>query len=201
MCICVSIGSFRIYLLLTVVCFIFDLLINLICLQKGELRCLLPRSLLNHGFFETCDQQKQTNDQCTASQVCNYSWCGQRKKPSYINKLVFPEDFVTSLRTIAMREEELYHVSSLLEEVMASPCQSLSLNRVFYAIQVTLVFNCICPWLFLSINYLNFKKRTNSVTIFVYKDMHDQFSLSSCIVSTRSCTLGLLRAYNQKVNV
>lgn len=88
--------------------------------QKGELRCLLPRSLLNHGFFKTCDQQKQTDDKCTASQVCNYSWCGQRKKPSYINKLVFPEDFLTSLRTIAMREEELYRVSSLLEELVGS---------------------------------------------------------------------------------
>lgn len=37
--------------------------------------------------------------------------------PSYISKLVFPEQFLTALRTITMKEKELYQVSSLLEEV------------------------------------------------------------------------------------
>ncbi|KAL5166988.1 Ribulose-1,5 bisphosphate carboxylase/oxygenase large subunit N-methyltransferase, chloroplastic [Glycine soja] len=41
----------------------------------------------------------------------------QRKMPSYVNKLVFPEKFMTTLRTIAMQEDELFKVSSMLEEL------------------------------------------------------------------------------------
>lgn len=100
--------------------FLFGSPIDLMCSQKSEMRCLLPRSLLDQGFFPKCPPPKESNDKCTASQVCNYSWSGQRKMPSYVNNLVFPEDFLTSLRTIAMREDELYHVSSLLEEVRIS---------------------------------------------------------------------------------
>ncbi|KAM7472148.1 hypothetical protein LguiA_010331 [Lonicera macranthoides] len=92
--------------------------IQLLEAQKSEMRCLLPRSLLDHGFFPKCPPPKESNDKCTSSQVCNYSWSGQRKTPSYVNNLVFPEDFLTSLRTIAMREDELYRVSSLLEELV-----------------------------------------------------------------------------------
>ncbi|KAL6965094.1 hypothetical protein U1Q18_036150 [Sarracenia purpurea var. burkii] len=84
--------------------------------QKAELRCLLPRSLLDHGFFPAGSQQKESINRCTVGQICNYSWCGQRKMPSYLNKLVFPEDFLTALRTIAMQEDELCRVSSLLQE-------------------------------------------------------------------------------------
>ncbi|VFQ85978.1 unnamed protein product [Cuscuta campestris] len=50
----------------------------------------------------------------------NYSWSGERKIPSYLNRLVFPEEFMTALRTIAMKEDELYKVTSLLSE-LASP--------------------------------------------------------------------------------
>lgn len=86
-------------------------------LQKGELRCLLPRSLLNNGFFPESTFPGGTNHKDTGSRGFNYSWSGHRKMPSYINKLVFPEQFLTALRTITMKESEVYQVSSLLEEV------------------------------------------------------------------------------------
>ncbi|KAL7238765.1 hypothetical protein ACSBR2_004794 [Camellia fascicularis] len=94
--------------------------VQLLEAQKAELRCLLPRSLLDHGFFPPSTPQKESNDKCTVDRFCNYSWCGQRKMPSYVKKLVFPEDFLTALRTIAMQEDEIYQVSSLLQELVGS---------------------------------------------------------------------------------
>lgn len=88
--------------------------------QKAELKCLLPRGLLDHGFFPAGTPQKESNDKGNAGPVSNYSWCGQRKMPSYLTRLVFPEDFLTALRTIAMQEDELYQVSSLLQELVGS---------------------------------------------------------------------------------
>ncbi|XP_059456811.1 uncharacterized protein LOC132186772 isoform X2 [Corylus avellana] len=87
--------------------------------QKAELRCLLPRSLLDHGFFSECTAKSKGNDKCEG-RVCNYSWSGQRKTPSYLNKLVFPEKFLTALRTIALKEDELFQVQSMLEELVGS---------------------------------------------------------------------------------
>ncbi|KAK4411345.1 hypothetical protein Sango_0207500 [Sesamum angolense] len=89
-------------------------------LMKGELRCLLPRSLLKSGFFPESTLPGRTSNEDSGSQAFNYSWSGQRKAPSYINKLVFPEEFLTALRTITMKENELYKVSSLLEELVGS---------------------------------------------------------------------------------
>lgn len=84
-------------------------------LQKAELRCLLPKSLLDHGFFgEKC----QDSTKSVAGQTYDYSWSGERKVPSYLNKLVFPQEFLVALRTIAMQEHELRQVTSLLGEVM-----------------------------------------------------------------------------------
>ncbi|KAF5946352.1 hypothetical protein HYC85_016580 [Camellia sinensis] len=94
--------------------------VQLLEAQKAELRCLLPRSLLDHGFFPPSTPQKESNDKCTVDRFCNYSWCGQRKMPSYVKKLVFPEDFLTALRTIAMQEDEICQVSSLLQELVGS---------------------------------------------------------------------------------
>ncbi|CDP08898.1 unnamed protein product [Coffea canephora] len=88
--------------------------------QKAEWRCLLPRSLLNHGFFPPHTPQGENNEKHLRSQVCSHSWSGQRKSPSYVNTLVFPEDFLTALRTIAMKENELYQVISLLEELVGA---------------------------------------------------------------------------------
>lgn len=85
--------------------------------QKAELRCLLPRSLLDHGFFTVDIPKDEGNDDCKHDKGCSYSWSGERKMPSYLNKLVFPEKFLSALRTIAMKEDELFQVSSLLEEV------------------------------------------------------------------------------------
>ncbi|KAM3322865.1 actin-histidine N-methyltransferase [Capsicum chacoense] len=88
--------------------------------QKAELRCLLPRSLLNRGFFPPSNSSVEGKDKSVSSQVSNYSWSGQRRTPSYLHKLVFPADFLNALRTLAMKENELYHVSSLLEELVGS---------------------------------------------------------------------------------
>ncbi|KAL6606298.1 hypothetical protein ACP70R_041951 [Stipagrostis hirtigluma subsp. patula] len=93
-----------------------DMKMKLLEIQKGELRCLLPRSLLDNGFFgircsEDKDKKKITNH------FPSYSWRGQRKVPSYLHKIVFPQEFMSTLRTIAMQEHELEQVASLLGEV------------------------------------------------------------------------------------
>ncbi|KAJ4956721.1 hypothetical protein NE237_013504 [Protea cynaroides] len=85
--------------------------------QMAEMRCLLPRTLLDRGFFSTLPLQYEVSDKHQSGLDSTYSWSGQRKKPSYLNKLVFPEEFLTALRTIAMQEEELLRVSKLLEEL------------------------------------------------------------------------------------
>lgn len=85
--------------------------------QKSELRCLLPKSLLDRGFFPNSSSESKNVQECAKDKGPNYSWSGQRKTPSYVNKLVFPEDFLTSLRTVSMQEKELFNVQSLLEEV------------------------------------------------------------------------------------
>ncbi|MED6172109.1 hypothetical protein PIB30_117779 [Stylosanthes scabra] len=91
---------------------------QLLEVQKAEMRCLLPKALLEQGFFPLGNRSKGENNDGKVDQVPNYSWSGQRKTPSYVNKLVFPEKFMTTLRTIAMQEDELYKVSSMLEEVL-----------------------------------------------------------------------------------
>ncbi|KAK8501423.1 hypothetical protein V6N12_041755 [Hibiscus sabdariffa] len=54
----------------------------------------------------------------STEKICNFSWSGHRRTPSYLNKLVFPEDFMTALRTIAMQEDHVSKVSSMLEELV-----------------------------------------------------------------------------------
>ncbi|XP_073288648.1 uncharacterized protein [Primulina huaijiensis] len=87
--------------------------------QKCELRCLLPRSLLNSGFFPE-SSSGEANSKETNGRGFNYSWTGDRSMPSYASKLIFPEEFLSALRTIGMRENELYEASSLLEELVVS---------------------------------------------------------------------------------
>ncbi|XP_044493771.1 actin-histidine N-methyltransferase isoform X2 [Mangifera indica] len=87
-------------------------------IQKAEMRCLLPKSLLDHGFFPPVSQKDENNRERKVDQICNFSWSGQRKTPSYLNKLVFPENFMSALRTIAMKEDEYSKVSLLLEELV-----------------------------------------------------------------------------------
>jgi hypothetical protein len=93
--------------------------VSLLCLQKGELRCLLPRSLLDNGFFGARSGEENDNKKNTTP-CSSCSWSGQRKIPSYINKIVFPQEFLSTLRTIAMQEHELEQVASLLGEVCTS---------------------------------------------------------------------------------
>ncbi|KAJ4704948.1 SET domain-containing protein [Melia azedarach] len=88
--------------------------------QKVEMRCLLPRSLLEHGFFPAGSSKDERNSNGKVDHVFNFSWSGHRRTPSYLSKLVFPENFLTALRTIAMREDEYIKVSSLLEELVGS---------------------------------------------------------------------------------
>ncbi|CAN1814959.1 Ribulose-1,5 bisphosphate carboxylase/oxygenase large subunit N-methyltransferase, chloroplastic [Linum perenne] len=97
--------------------------LQLLQAQKAELRHLLPKSLLNKGFFpasSTTSLRNGETDKAEVTKVSNFSWSGQRKTPCYIDKLVFPDDFLASLRTIAMREDELFKVSSLLQELIGS---------------------------------------------------------------------------------
>ncbi|KAK9147700.1 hypothetical protein Scep_006457 [Stephania cephalantha] len=96
-----------------------DSKLQLIKAQKAEMRCLLPRSLLDSGFFPSSPCHEEEN-KLNNGRACNYSWSGQRKMPSYLNKLIFPEEFLTALRTIAMKEEDLSVVSSLLHELVGS---------------------------------------------------------------------------------
>lgn len=88
--------------------------------QKAEMRCLLPKRLLAHGFFPAGTTSNDDNGKGKADKICSFSWSGQRRMPSYTNKLVFPEEFLTTLRTIAMQEDELFKASSFLEELVGS---------------------------------------------------------------------------------
>lgn len=99
--------------------FTYDAMLHFYNQQKAEMRCLLSKTLLDHGFFSN---KKETNGKCKENEVPNFSWSGQRKTPSYLNKLVFPEEFLTCLRTIAMGEDEIYKVTSLLQEVHSYFC-------------------------------------------------------------------------------
>ncbi|KAJ6879335.1 hypothetical protein NC652_032800 [Populus alba x Populus x berolinensis] len=88
--------------------------------QKAEMRCLLPKRLLAHGFFPAGTTSNDDNGKGKSEKICSFSWSGQRRIPSYTNKLVFPEEFLTTLRTIAMQEDELFKASSFLEELVGS---------------------------------------------------------------------------------
>ncbi|OMO78698.1 hypothetical protein CCACVL1_14200 [Corchorus capsularis] len=93
---------------------------QLLLAQNAAMRCLLPKNLLHRGFFPIGSSSNKANNTCEADKIRNFSWSGQRRTPSYLNKLVFPEDFMTALRTIAMQEDEVSKVSSLLEELVGS---------------------------------------------------------------------------------
>eukprot|EP00267_Zea_mays_P042403 XP_020394386.1 uncharacterized protein LOC100193512 isoform X6 [Zea mays] len=92
-----------------------DIKMKLLEMQKGELRCLLPRSLLDNGFFGIRSSEDKDSKKNTGP-FSSFSWSGQRKVPSYLPKIVFPHEFMSTLRTIAMQEHELEQVASLLGE-------------------------------------------------------------------------------------
>ncbi|KXG19172.1 histone-lysine N-methyltransferase setd3 isoform X2 [Sorghum bicolor] len=96
-----------------------DTKMQLLEMQKGELRCLLPRRLLDNGFFGIHSSEDKDSKKNT-SPFSSFSWSGQRKVPSYLHKNVFPQEFMSTLRTIAMQEHELEQVASLLGEVGSS---------------------------------------------------------------------------------
>ncbi|XP_071698187.1 uncharacterized protein [Rutidosis leptorrhynchoides] len=88
--------------------------------QKAEMRCLLSKSLLDRGLFS---DKHEANNKNKEIEVSTYSWSGERKTPSYSKKNVFPEEFLACLRTIAMREDEIFTVSSLLQALVDSDKQ------------------------------------------------------------------------------
>ncbi|KAK6239929.1 hypothetical protein QUC31_005398 [Theobroma cacao] len=88
--------------------------------QNAAMRCLLPKILLDSGFFPAGSSNNKSKNTCEADIICNFSWSGHRRTPYYLNKLVFPEDFMTALRTIAMQEDEVSKVSLMLEELVGS---------------------------------------------------------------------------------
>ncbi|XP_010523051.1 PREDICTED: uncharacterized protein LOC104801461 isoform X2 [Tarenaya hassleriana] len=103
--------------------------------QKAQLRCLLPKSLLDHGFFPKVTSKLRETDVSKREQPCNFSWSGKRQTPTYLNKLVFPEDFMAALRTISMQEDEIFKVSAMLEELVESrPDEQASENEVRVAV-------------------------------------------------------------------
>lgn len=115
----------------------------LLCLQNAELRCLLPRSLLENGFFGSCSGENKENKNNT-SPFSSYSWSGQRKVPSYIEKIVFSQEFISTLRTIALQEHELEHTASLLGEVSVFH----TLYHVFKGISCICDIALPCPFFF-----------------------------------------------------
>ncbi|XP_015694197.1 uncharacterized protein LOC102702856 isoform X2 [Oryza brachyantha] len=106
---------------------------KLLEIQNAELRCLLPRSLLDNGFFGSCSGENKDNKN-HASLLSSYSWSGQRKVPSYIQKVVFPEEFISTLRTIALQEHELELAASLLGEIGSNEDREPSSEEVCSAI-------------------------------------------------------------------
>jgi hypothetical protein len=80
------------------------------------MRCLLPKTLLDNGFLSASQKNHDTSTRY-ASELSNFSWTGERKAPSYLNRLVFPEEFMATLRTISMKDNEIDRVASMLAEV------------------------------------------------------------------------------------
>ena len=84
--------------------------------QRLQLRWLLPTSLLHKGFSSE-SSLSSVGRKKNLSQMSGYSWSGHRKVPSYMDHLIFPEDLMAALRTIAMQEHDMHGVISLLTEV------------------------------------------------------------------------------------
>lgn len=99
-----------------------ELKLQLLEEQKLQLRWLLPTPLLHKGFSSESSQSSvgRKNDW---SQMSGYSWSGHRKVPSYMDHLIFPEDLMAALRTIAMQEHDMHGVISLLTELSESGYQ------------------------------------------------------------------------------
>ncbi|XP_020591612.1 uncharacterized protein LOC110032354 [Phalaenopsis equestris] len=84
---------------------------------------LLQNAPLSENKEKLLELQAYMNRGCNkneASQRSSFSWSGQRKFPSYLHKLVFPQEFMAALRTITMKEKEIKKATSLLEELVGS---------------------------------------------------------------------------------
>lgn len=96
-----------------------ELKLQLLEEQKLQLRWLLPTSLLHK---RVSSESSLPLEACKKdwSQMSGYSWSGHRKVPSYMDHLIFPEDLMAALRTIAMQEDDVHGVISLLTELSES---------------------------------------------------------------------------------
>ncbi|KAL2623487.1 hypothetical protein R1flu_003692 [Riccia fluitans] len=92
--------------------------------QELPLRWLLPRSILGGGYLNEHLSKESTSLQTPSedkSQLAHgYSWSGHRKPPTGVKFQVFPEDMMGALRIIAMTEEQVLGVQTLLEELAES---------------------------------------------------------------------------------
>lgn len=102
--------------------------LKFISLQNLPLRWLVPSSELKRGFYEELNLDSMPKIP-PENIVTGHSWTGHRKTSPLANKLVFPEDLLTALRIVAMEEEEVYRVASMLEDVSLLPLYS---SVVFY---------------------------------------------------------------------
>ena len=90
-------------------------------IKNLTLRWLLPGSLLQSGFYSKESISQPNTLECDNPASCtSYSWSGNRKPPSFLKQFVFPEDMIAALRIVAMKEDELQTVASMLEEVLYS---------------------------------------------------------------------------------
>jgi hypothetical protein len=90
--------------------------LKFITLQNLPLRWLVPSSELRRGFYEQLNLDSISKIPLEDI-ITGHSWTGHRKASPLANKVVFPEDLLTALRIVAMEEEDVYRVASMLEDV------------------------------------------------------------------------------------
>ncbi|KAI5054633.1 hypothetical protein GOP47_0029778 [Adiantum capillus-veneris] len=98
--------------------------------QNLTLRWLLPSTLLQKGFYSS--ERRDASDAISAgNQECqsSFSWSGVRKPPSFLNQCVFPEETLAALRVVAMKENEVQAVISMLEELSQSRLQEAPMGE------------------------------------------------------------------------
>lgn len=98
--------------------------IQLLNQQNLSLRWLFPAALLQRGFYaEERPVLLSRQELCEPLAPSSYSWSGNRKPPTYLNQFVFPEEAIAALRVVAMKEDEVKVVQSLLQELSQSGFQ------------------------------------------------------------------------------
>lgn len=102
-----------------------ELKIQLLQEQTLILRWLLPGALLQKGFYNEERINPPESIKLGDQACCSYSWSGNRKPPSFLNRFVFPEETIAALRVVAMKEDEMQTVLSMLDELSQSGLQKV----------------------------------------------------------------------------